>query len=196
MIASLLRSQGACATSARGGWQLGWWELTDRALRFGRPAAKQVVDIRLGRILGVEVARRKFLITNKPVLKINVVSGVSAHQQACWLIAADIEQWRTELATAVPRHRFAADGPVEIYVESDEVVVVAVLPTGSRNDPPDVRVAPDHRHLVLTTTAGAERLVALPVEVARLPSVDLGATATMVVRLQRVHSAQEVLGGV
>lgn len=180
---------------ARGGWQLGWWELTDRALRFGRPETKPVINLRLGRILGVEVGKRKFLITGKPVLKIKFLFGLSTNQQACWLITADVEQWRAELATAIPQRRFSADVPVEVYVESDEVVVVADLPTGTRNDPPDVRVADDHRHLVLTGAAGAERLVALPVEVAGLVSVDVGATATMVVRLQRVASAQEVLRG-
>ncbi len=191
-----LRSQGACATHARGGWQLGWWELTDRALRFGRPDAKPVVNAPLGRILGVEVGRRKFLVIGKPVLIINYVSGVSMNQHVCWLITADVEQWRIELAAAVPQHRFAADVPIEVHVESDEVVVVAELPTGACNDPPGVRVAADRRHLVLTAAAGAERLVALFVEVVGVVSVDVSATATMVVRLRRVGCARGAVGGV
>lgn len=192
MTQPVLRAQGACATSERGGWQLGWWELTDRTLCFGRPDKKPVVNLRLARILGVEVGRRKFLVARKPVLKIKFLSGLT--QLQCWLITADIEPWRRELAVAVPQHRFAADVPVEVYVELDEVVVVAELPTGARDDPPGVKVADDRRNLVLTTPTGGERLVPLPVEVIGLLSVDVGATATMVIRLQRVGSSPRVLG--
>lgn len=193
----LLRAQGACSTSSRSGWQLGWWELTDRALQFGRPNKKPVVTIRLGRILGVEVARRKFLVARKPVLKVKFLSAPSMTNLECWLITADIEPWRRELAAAVPQHRFVADVPVEIYLETDEVVVVAQLPTSSRDEPPAVKVAADGRNLVLTTATGGERQVELPVEVVGLLSVDVGTTATMVIRLQRVGSASsKVLGGV
>lgn len=190
-----LRSQGACATHAHGGWQLGWWELTDRALRFGRPDGKPVVNARLGRILGVEVGRRKFLVTGKPVLIINYVSGVSMNRHLCWLITADVEQWRIELASVVPQHRFAADVPIEVHVESDEVIVIAELPTAAANDPPGVEVAPDRRHLVLRAAGGAEHLVALSVEVDGVTSVNVTSTATMVVRLRRVGAAQEVVSG-
>lgn len=196
MTQPLLRAQGACATSARGGWQLGWWELTDRVLRFGRPEGKPVVSLRLARILAVEEGRRKFLVARKPVLRIKFLSGVAMSQLECWLITADIEPWRRELAAAIPQHRFSADVPVEVYVELDEVVVVAELPTGARDDPPGVRVGADRRNLVLTTPTGGERMVPLPVEVVGLLSVDMGATATMVIRLQRAGSSPRVLGGV
>jgi HSP20 family molecular chaperone IbpA len=181
----------------RSGWQLGWWELTDRALQFGRPNKTPMVSIRLGRILGVEEARRKFLVARKPVLKVKFLSSPSMTKLECWLITADIEPWRRELAAAVPQHRFAADVPVEIYLETDEVVVVAQLPTASRDDPPAVKVAADRRSLVLTTETGGERQVTLPVEVVGLLSVDVGATAAMVIRLQRIGSpSARVLGGV
>ena len=154
-----------------------------------------MVSIRLGRILGVEEARRKFLVARKPVLKVKFLSSPSMTKSECWLITADIEPWRRELAAAVPQHRFAADVPVEIYLETDEVVVVAQLLTASRDDPPAVKVAADRRSLVLTTATGGERQVALPVEVVGLLSADVGATATMVIRLQRVGSpSARVLG--
>lgn len=168
--------------------------MTDRTLRFGRPDGKPVVNVRLGLILGVESGKRKFLIAGKPVLKINYRSNGSGNQHACWLITADVEQWRRELASAVPHHRFAADVPIEIHLESDEVVVVAELPTGTRYDPPGVSVAADCRHLVLTAAAGAERLVPLPVDVAAVLSAEVSATATMVVRLRRADSVPGVFG--
>ena len=60
---------------------------------------------------------------------------------------------------------------------------------------PAVKVAADRRSLVLTTATGGERQVALPVEVVGLLSADVGATATMVIRLQRVGSpSARVLG--
>ncbi|MGV1005998.1 MAG: hypothetical protein ACOYEV_14805 [Candidatus Nanopelagicales bacterium] len=189
-----MRSQGGCATHPRGGWKLGWWELTERALQFGGPGGKTVVNAQLGRILGVEVSRRKFLVTSKPVLIIRYASAVSSNAHVCWLITADVEQWRAELAAAVPQHRFAADVPIEVHVDSDEVTVVAELHTGARSSPPDVRVDADHRRLVLTSAAGAERFVALPVEVDHVVDVTVSSTATMVVRLHRVGSRREVIG--
>ncbi|MCH9730898.1 MAG: hypothetical protein K0U84_14680 [Actinomycetia bacterium] len=190
----LLRSQGACATRALSGWQLGWWELTDRALRFVGPNGKPIVDARLGRILGVEVGKRKFLLTTKRVLIISYASGESMNQHSCWLITADVEQWRVELSTTVPQRRFAADAPIEVHVDSDGVTVIIELHTGARSDPPVATVDPDRRHLVLTSATGAQRLVDLPAEVADVVSVNVSSTATMVVRLRRVGAKQGVLG--
>ncbi|MDP4013265.1 MAG: hypothetical protein U0990_03500 [Candidatus Nanopelagicales bacterium] len=193
-MAPLLRAQGACATHGRSGWKLGWWEMDGRTLRFGPPNRKPTVNARLAGILGIAVSQRKFLVTSKRVLIITYLPGRSSDSRRCWFLTADVGLWQTELAARVPRQRFVIDVPVEVHVESDEVVVLADLPTESRDDPPEVRIAPDRYGLLLATGTGTERLVGLPVPVSDSPVVEVGPTGTMVVRLRRITSLAGAVG--
>lgn len=194
LIETLLRAQGACATSERSGWRLGWWLLDAAALRFETPHGRPIATVRLARMLGAEMGRRKFLVTSKPVLIVSYSLPSSEEKRRCWLLTADVGIWQRELRARAPRRRFALDVSVETHVEPNEVVVMADLSTGFRDDPPSVHRTTDGRGVVLSTVDGQTRGITLPVAAAEILDVEVSETGMMVVRLRRVTTTEERTG--
>ena len=128
----ILHEQGAYSSGRT--WKLGQFCLTDRRLLFGH-MHRQFLEIDLGRVEGVRVQQKPFLLTSKPCVVLTHADGAGGRTREAWIVNGHVEKWRSALACLLAERGRDLKGPTHTARSSTlEVRTSNVQPRSTRRE--------------------------------------------------------------